>query len=240
MRAAATHPPNPTPAEPPPGMSDREGERLAELRAFAAEHGLGALSAEEALTVFLARPAGRAAGVLARRLLDRFGSLPEVLGAPRPEVALLAGRRVAQEVRLIHELQCRALVEPFRVRPLLTAWSQVRDYLRAAMAAEPREQFRVLFLDRRNHLIADEVMWRGSVDHAPVYPREVCRRALELNASAVVLAHNHPGRDPTPSAADIEMTRQVVEACRALRIAVHDHLLVAGEEVVSLRAQGVM
>lgn len=226
---------------PPDPRESRAGpEGLAELRARAAGHGLAALSAEEALSLFLARPAGRAAGLLARRLLARFGSLAEVLGAPRPELALVAGRRAAQEIRLLHELHCRALAEPFGVRPLLTAWSQVKAYLRTAMAAEPREQFRVLFLDRGNRLIADEVMWRGSVDHAPVYPREVVRRALELSASALVLAHNHPGRDPRPSEADVEMTRQVVEAGRALRIAVHDHLLVAGDEVLSLRALGLM
>lgn len=218
----------------------RGREALQELRVRADRAGLDSLSAEEALTLFLARAAGPAAAPVAQRLLRRFGSLPEVLGAAGPEVALLAGRRVAADLALLHGLCRRSLVEALRVRPLLTAWSQVRAYLRTAMAAEPREQFRVLFLDRGNRLIADEVMWSGSVDHAPVYPREVVRRALELSASALVLAHNHPGRDPAPSGADVEMTRQVVEACRALRIAVHDHLLVAGDEVVSLRALGVM
>ncbi|WP_334165465.1 JAB domain-containing protein, partial [Phenylobacterium sp.] len=223
---------------PPPPPATRE--TLAELRARVETRGPSTLSTEHALTLMLAASAGRAAGAIARRLLERFGSLAEVLGASGPELALVAGRRAARDLRLLHDLHCRALAEPLRVRPLLTAWSQVRAYLRTAMAAEPREQFRVLFLDRGNRLIADEVMWSGSVDHAPVYPREVVRRALELSASALVLAHNHPGRDPAPSGADVEMTRQVVEACRALRIAVHDHLLVAGDEVVSLRALGVM
>src|SRR6476659_6837718 len=107
------------------------------------------------------------------------------------------------------------------------------------MALAEREEFRILFLDKRNCLIADEVMGRGTVDHAPVYPREVVRRALELSASAVILVHNHPSGDPTPSAADVEMTRQVVEAGRSLRIAVHDHLIAARDGVASLKALGL-
>ncbi|HEY2356500.1 MAG TPA: DNA repair protein RadC, partial [Phenylobacterium sp.] len=113
-------------------------------------------------------------------------------------------------------------------------------YLRTVMTGVPREQFRVLFLDKKNQLIADEVMGRGTVDHAPVYPREVVRRALELNASALVLAHNHPSGDPTPSTADVDMTRQIVEAARTLSIAVHDHIVVGGAETASLRALGLM
>ena len=110
-------------------------------------------------------------------------------------------------------------------RPVISSWSALLAYVRAAMAHEAREQFRVLFLDKKNQLIADEVMNHGTVDHAPVYPREVARRSLELSASAVILVHNHPSGDPTPSGADIDMTRQVVEAVRPLRIGVHDHLV---------------
>jgi DNA repair protein RadC len=123
---------------------------------------------------------------------------------------------------------------------VLGSWSLIADHLRTAMVGAPREQFRVLFLDKRNRLIADEVMNEGSICHAPVYPREVMRRALELNASAVLLAHNHPGGDPTPSAADIDMTRQVVEAGRALRVAVHDHVIVGGQQTFSLKMRGLM
>jgi DNA repair protein RadC len=108
------------------------------------------------------------------------------------------------------------------------------------MVGAPREQFRVLFLDKRNRLIADEVMGEGTVDHAPVYPREVVRRALELHASALVLAHNHPSQDPTPSGADVEMTRKLVEAAHALGIVIHDHVIVAGEAVASLKTLGLM
>jgi len=108
------------------------------------------------------------------------------------------------------------------------------------MTGAPREQFRVLFLDRKNRLIADEVMGQGTVDHAPVYPREVARRALEWHASAVVLAHNHPSGDPTPSPADVEMTREVIAAGRVLRLAVHDHVIVGGQSCASLRGLGLL
>ena len=131
-------------------------------------------------------------------------------------------------------------MDPLRQRPVLTSTEAVRTYLRARLAALPREAFHVLFLDKKNQLIADERMAEGTVDHAPVYPREVVRRALELSASAIVLAHNHPSGDPAPSRADIDMTQQVVAAARALQIAVHDHFVVGGDQVASLRALGLM
>ena len=123
---------------------------------------------------------------------------------------------------------------------MITSWSQLLAYVKLALAHEAREQFRVLFLDKKNQLIADEVQNHGTVDHAPVYPREVMRRALELSASAIILVHNHPSGDPTPSSADVDMTRQVVEAGRALRIAIHDHLVVGRDGVASFKALGLM
>jgi len=125
-------------------------------------------------------------------------------------------------------------------RPSLTSWSELIRYLTVMMAWEGREQFRVLFLDKKNRLITDEAMWCGTIDHAPVYPREVVRRSLEVDASAVILVHNHPSGDPTPSAADIDMTRQVVDACRVLRIAVHDHIVIGREGHVSFAALGLI
>lgn len=130
-------------------------------------------------------------------------------------------------------------LEPLRRRTVISSWSALLSYVRIALAHEPREQFRVLFLDRKNQLIADEVMNEGTVDHAPVYPREIVRRSLELSASSVILVHNHPSGDPTPSQADIEMTRQVVEAGRPLRVTVHDHLVVGREGVASFKALGL-
>jgi DNA repair protein RadC len=176
----------------------------------------------------------------AQALLEAFGSLPEVLGAPAANLVRVAGRRAAGRIKLAHELARRLLVRPLRDRCLLIASSQVQAYLRATLVGAPREQFRVLFLDKRNRLIADEKLSDGTVDHAPVYPREVVRRALELNASAMLLCHNHPTGDSTPSAADIEMTRQVVAAAKALGLQVHDHLVVGGQQVASLRTLGLM
>jgi DNA repair protein RadC len=125
-------------------------------------------------------------------------------------------------------------------KPMLASWSALIEYIRAAMAYETKEQFRILFLDRKNVLIADEVQQQGTVDHTPVYPREVVKRALELSASAIVLVHNHPSGDPTPSRADIEMTRQIVETCQKLNIVVHDHVIIGRDGHASLKGLKLM
>ena len=179
---------------------------------------------------------------LAKALLARFGDLGAVLGASIPELRTVSGvgESVALDLKLLHEAAIRLGRAPVAKRTVITSWSQLLAYVRLALAHEAREQFRVLFLDKKNQLIADEVMGHGTVDHAPVYPREVARRALELSASAVILVHNHPSGDPTPSAADVQMTKQVVEAGRALHIAVHDHLVVGRDGVASLKALGLM
>jgi DNA repair protein RadC len=126
-----------------------------------------------------------------------------------------------------------------RKRTVISSWTALLGYVRVMLASEAREQCRVLFLDKKNQLIADEPLGQGTVDHAPVYPREVMRRALELSASAVILVHNHPSGDPTPSRQDIDMTRQVIEAGRSLKISVHDHLVVGREGVASFKALGL-
>lgn len=125
-------------------------------------------------------------------------------------------------------------------KTVITSWSGLLQYVQSRIMNETREQFRVLFLDKKNHLIADEVMNYGTVDHAPVYPREIMRRALELAASAVILVHNHPSGDPTPSSADVDMTRQVIAAGRTLKIAIHDHLVVGTQGVASFKALGLI
>lgn len=125
-------------------------------------------------------------------------------------------------------------------REPINSWTALCAYLARDVRDIGRERFRVLFLDKRNALIADEVMGWGTIDHAPVYPREVARRALELDASAVILTHNHPSGDPTPSSADIDMTRQLVEALRPLRISVHDHVITGGANIKSFKALGLM
>lgn len=178
---------------------------------------------------------------LAKALMARFGSLAGVLAASPAELKTVAGvgEAVTLDLKLLHEMTLRIGRQAVAKRTVITSWSQLLDYVKIALAHEAREQFRVIFLDKKNQLIADEVMNHGTVDHAPVYPREVMRRALELSASSVILVHNHPSGDPTPSSADIEMTRQVVEAGRALRISIHDHLVVGRDGVASFRALGL-
>jgi len=147
---------------------------------------------------------------------------------------------VALDLKLVQEMALRTAREQVARRSVISSWSALLAYVKTSLAHEAREQFRVLFLDKKNQLIADETMNRGTVDHAPVYPREVVRRALEVSASAVILVHNHPSGDPTPSSADVDITRQIVEAARPLRIAIHDHLVVGRDGVASFKALGLM
>ena len=213
------------------------------LRERAANTGVAALPDYELLEMFLFR--SRARGDVkptAKALLARFGNLAGVAGASVAELKTVAGvgETTALDLKLLHEAAVRIAKTPVVKRPVISSWSALMAYVRVALAHESREQFRVLFLDKKNQLLADEVMHQGTVDHAPVYPREVMRRALELAASAVILVHNHPSGDPTPSGADIDMTRQVVEAGKALRIGVHDHLVVGREGVASFRSLGLL
>lgn len=175
-----------------------------------------------------------------RALFEEFGSLAQVLAASPAALRRFVRPAAAGRLALARDLAQRLLRAPLRERPVLSSWSALIDYLRAGLAGRSRERFHVLYLDRKNRLIRDEISGEGTVDHAPVYPREILRRALELDASALILAHNHPARDPTPSSADVDMTRQVVEAARALRISVHDHVVVGGKGVASFRALGLL
>lgn len=197
--------------------------------------GPSALDDQDALEVVAGLAAGEAAALLAE-----FGSLPEVLAASVPALSRAAPAAAAARLLLVKDIARRLLAAPLRQRPVLSGWDGVAAYLRGVLAGRSREQLVGLFLDKRNRLIRDEVLGEGSVDHVPVYPREIMRRALELDASAVVLAHNHPGGLATPSTSDVDSTRQVVEAGRLLRIAVHDHFLVADQQVVSFRSLGLL
>jgi DNA repair protein RadC len=213
------------------------------LRERAGAGGLAALPDYEVLELLLFRAIPRGdVKPLAKALLARFGSFGGVIGASVEELRTVAGvgEAVALDLKLLHEVSLRAAREQVVRRPVISSWSALLAYVKTALAHEAREQFRVLFLDKKNQLIADELMNRGTVDHAPVYPREVVRRALELSASALILVHNHPAGDPTPSSADIDMTRQVITAARALRVEVHDHLVVGRHGVASLKALGLM
>ena len=203
---------------------------------------MDAVADYELLELFLFRTFPRGdVKPLAKALLVRFGSLAGVLTAPLEDLRTVAGvgEQAALDLKLLGEATVRVGREKLNKRTVITSWSALLAYVKVALANEPREQFRVLFLDRKNQLILDEVQNRGTVDHAPVYAREVMRRALELSASAVILVHNHPSGDPTPSSQDIDMTRQVVDAGRALQISVHDHLVVGREGVASFKALGL-
>ncbi|GBE42446.1 MAG TPA: JAB domain-containing protein [Rhizobiales bacterium] len=174
---------------------------------------------------------------LAKELIGKFGSFAEVINAPDERLAEVAGvgEAVITEIKLIRGAALRLIKGQVMDRPVLDSWSAVLGYCRAAMGFQSKEQFRVLFLDKRNRIIADEVQQEGTVDHTPVYVREIVKRALELSASAIILVHNHPSGDPTPSQADIEMTKQIVEAAKNLGITVHDHIIVGKEGHASFR-----
>ena len=189
------------------------------------------------LVLFRALPRRDTKGI-AKRLLARFGTFAEVINAPEPRLKELqdVGDSVITELKLVRAAALRLMRTEIVQRPALSSWKQVLDYLRAAQSYEHREQFRILFLDKRNRLIADEVQGQGTIDHTPVYVREVVKRALELSATAVILVHNHPSGDPTPSRADIDMTRQIVASAAPLGISVHDHIIVGREGHASLKA----
>jgi DNA repair protein RadC len=174
---------------------------------------------------------------LAKDLIARFGSFAEVVSAPPERLAEIKGLGEAAitELKVVEAAAHRLARGQVKNRPVLSSWSNVLDYCRTAMAFADKEQLRVLFLDKRNRLIADELQQEGTVDHTPVYPREVVKRALELSATAVILVHNHPGGDPTPSRADIEMTRVIVEVAKPLGIEVHDHIIVGRDGHASLK-----
>lgn len=174
---------------------------------------------------------------IAKELLARFGSFSEVLSAPEARLTEVkgVGESVAVALKAIQAAARRYARDTVKARPLLSSWASVIDYCRAAIAYETKEQFRILFLDKKNALIADEVQQVGTVDHTPVYPREVVKRALELSATAIVLVHNHPSGDPTPSRADITMTKTIVEVAQPLGILVHDHIIVGKEGHASFR-----
>ncbi len=213
------------------------------LRARFREKGATALADYELLEMALFRAIQRGdTKPVAKALLKRFGTLSEVLAASRERLKEVdgVGDRVVDELKLIRAFAERTASEAVRKRTLLSSWSALLNYCRTAMAYEEREQFRILFLDKKNQLLADEVQQTGTVDHTPVYPREVIRRALELSATAIILVHNHPSGDPTPSRADIDMTRTIVEVGKPLGIAVHDHLVIGREGHVSFKSTGLM
>jgi len=179
---------------------------------------------------------------IAKALIERFGGFAEAIAAPRETLARVGGlgESAIDALKAVQEAAVRFTREQAQTRPVLSSGQKVLEYCRARLAFSEIEEFHLLFLDRKNGLIAAEKQQRGTVDHTPVYPREVVKRALELSATAVLLVHNHPSGDPTPSKADIDMTREIVRAASVLGIAVHDHIIVGRQGHTSLKSLGVI
>ena len=213
------------------------------LRTRFREAGSNALSDYELLELLLFRVIRQGdVKPLAKTLLGKFGSFAEVIAAPEARLLEVKGigEAAVTEFKIVHAAANRMLQDQVKQRPLLSSWNAVLDYCRSTMAFADKEQFRILFLDKRNHLIADEVQQTGTVDHTPVYPREVMKRALELSATAIILVHNHPSGDPAPSRADIQMTQSIIEVAGPLGIAVHDHIIVGKDGHASLKGLKVI
>ena len=208
------------------------------LRKKFREHGAEALAEYELLELLLFRSIPRRdVKPLAKRLIAEFGSLAEVIAAPSHRLEAVDGlsENVVSDLKIVQAAAAALTGGQVRGKTILGSWQQVLEYCRIAMAFEEREQFRLLFLDKKNRLIRDEVQQVGTVDHTPVYPREVVRRALELSATAIILVHNHPSGDPAPSRADIEMTRTIVDIAKPMGITVHDHIIIARDGHCSMK-----
>lgn len=208
------------------------------LRTRFRDAGMNALSDYEMLELLLFRALPRRdVKPLAKQLIVKFGSFAEVISAPRARLGEVKGLGDAAitELKIVQAAASRLAKGAVQKRPMLSSWSAVLDYCRTTMAFAEKEQLRVLFLDKRNQLITDEVQQTGTVDHTPVYPREVVKRALELSATAIIIVHNHPSGDPTPSRADIQMTQSIIDIAGPLGISVHDHIIVGKDGHVSFK-----
>jgi DNA repair protein RadC len=218
-------------------------EHRKRLRQRFLDAGAPALADYELLELILFRAIPRRdVKPLAKALLAKFGSLAEAISAPKERLAEVKGLGDAAiaEIKIVQAAATRLARGQVKERAVLSSWSSVLDYCRTVMAYREREEFRVLFLDKRNRLIADECQQVGTVDHTPVYPREVVKRALELSATALILVHNHPSGDPTPSRADVQMTQAIIDVAKPLGIAVHDHIVVGKDGHASLKALKLM
>jgi len=193
------------------------------------------------MVLFLAVPR-KDTKAISRALLGRFGSFANAVAAPAHELLRIEGiaEAGAAALKTIQAAALRLARAEVQDRPLLNSWDRLIDYLTMALAREPVEHVRVLYLDTRNRLLADEAQGRGTVNHTPVYPREVVKRALELQATAMILVHNHPSGDPTPSRADIEMTAEIQAAAAVFGIALHDHLVLGNGRHVSFKREGLL
>lgn len=227
----------------PPRSPSYLADHRARLRDRFMQGGAEALPDYELLELVLFRAIPRQdVKPLARRLIEKFGDFNRIISAAPARLAEVAGvgPAVVVELKLVEAAATRLARSRVMHRPVLAGWDALLDYCHTAMAHRETEQFRVLYLDRKNVLIADEEQGRGTVDHVPVYPREIMRRALELNSSALILVHNHPSGDPSPSEADIVMTGRIVSAAEVMGITVHDHLIIGKSRELSFRSEGLL
>ena len=205
--------------------------------------GAQALADYELLEIYLFRSIPRRdVKPIAKDLIQKFGSFAETIAAPIPLLAEVKGvsEKTALDLKILQAGAIKLGQQNVMNRPILSSWTALLDYCRSVMQFENKEQFRVLFLDRKNRLIADEILGQGTIDRAPVYPREVIKKSLDLGAAALILTHNHPSGDPTPSASDIEMTNNIVIAAKSINISVHDHLIIGRNDIASFKALGLM
>ena len=230
-------------ALPPKRLPSYIADHRARLRTRFTEGGAAAMPDYELLELLLFRALPRQdVKPLAHRLMETFGDFGHVLAAPPARLLQVTGvgEAVVQELKIVEAAAQRLARARVLGRPVLSSWDALLDYCHTALAHRETEAFRVLFLDRKNLLIADEEQARGTVDHVPVYPREVVKRALELNASALILVHNHPSGDPTPSQGDIAMTEKIAQAAEVLGLVLHDHLVIGKSREISFRAEGLL
>jgi DNA repair protein RadC len=242
ISGGATRPGAPKSNTPKPGAPHYHGHRDRLRSRFMETGGVGMADYEILeLALFLAFPR-RDTKPLAKVLIDRFESLAGVLSASPEQLAEVpgCGEAVVAVLKITREAGLRLLRGDVIMRHAVSSWQALIDYCRASMGFETTEQFRILFLDRKNFVIADEVQQRGTIDHTPVYPREVIKRALMLQASAIILVHNHPSGDPTPSRDDIDMTNQIRDAGRALGVSLHDHVVVGRKDFISFKGLGLL
>ena len=213
------------------------------LRARFAEGGVTALADYELLELYLFNSIPRRdVKPLAKDLIDKFGSFAVVVSAPVERLTEVKGisEKTALDLSFIKAAATKLGQQSVMDKPILSSWTALLNYVRSVMQFEGKEQFRVLFLDRKNRLIADEILGQGTVDRAPVYPREVIKRALDLNSTAIILTHNHPSGDPTPSQSDIKMTNSIVDAAKAIGVVVHDHLIIGRNDITSFKSEGLL
>jgi DNA repair protein RadC len=218
---------------------DHSGSAFDDLRDRAHRIGVTHLTGQETLELYLSRSLKRGARTVAQALLSRFGTIHAVLAADQHQLERYTDRATAIDLKLLFDITRRTMEAEVVHRVVTTSWSQVLAYLRFRLQDRTREMVGCLFLDKKNRIIVDEELHEGTLDHAPVYPREVIRKALEHGACALVLYHPHPSGNPAPSQADIDMTRKVIEAGKPLGIVVHDHIVV-GDTCASMKALGLI